>query len=122
MGIIRLKNIQLYGYHGVNDFEKEKGGLFEVDVELHTDLAKACKTDDVKQTIDYDAVFKKVEQCVTQKKFDLIEALADSIANKLLSKFEVDEVTIRIRKPEAPIAGIMDTVEIEISRKIEDYA
>ena len=114
--------MQFYGYHGVHKFEKEKGGPFEVDVEIKTNLASACKTDDVNQTIDYEAVYNQVKQCVTENKFNLIEALAELIGEEIISNFKVDELTIRVRKPEAIIKGKLDTVEVEISRKREDYA
>ncbi len=93
-----------------------------MDVEIKTNLASACKTDDVNQTIDYEAVYNQVKQCVTENKFNLIEALAELIGEEIISNFKVDELTIRVRKPEAIIKGKLDTVEVEISRKREDYA
>lgn len=116
MGIIRLKNMQFHGFHGVHEFEKEHGAAFEVDVEMKTNLTTACETDDISNTIDYDAVFKKVEHHVTQEQFDLIEALADSIAASLLKDLDINETTVRIRKPDAPIDGKLDTVEVEITK------
>ena len=122
MGIIRLKNMQFYGYHGVSASEKHLGGKFEVDVEMRTDLKRACKTDNLETTVDYEAVYKTVDGCVKNDKFYLIEALAESIARETLTGFAVSEITVRVRKPHAPINGMLDTVEVEISRKIEDYA
>ncbi len=116
MGIIRLKNMQFHGFHGVHDFEKEKGATFEVDVEMKADLSTPCETDDVSNTIDYDAVFKQVEHHVTRERFDLIEALADSIARSLMNDHDLETATVRVRKPEAPIEGTLDTVEVEITR------
>jgi len=122
MGIIRIKNMQFYGYHGVNEFEKEQGGQFEVDVEMATNLKEACLSDNFEKTVDYEAVFKTVEKCVLETKFNLIEALAEFIANETLSKFDISEITVRVRKPEAPINGIFETVEVEILRQKEANA
>ena len=57
MGIIRLKNMTFYGYHGVYDFEKEKGTDFEIDLELFTPLLKSSKSDNIEDTINYDDIY-----------------------------------------------------------------
>ncbi|MDP6500229.1 MAG: dihydroneopterin aldolase [Candidatus Marinimicrobia bacterium] len=122
MGIIRLKNMQFYGYHGVSESEKHLGGKFEVDVEMKTDFQKAFASDNLEATIDYEAVYKTVDNCVKNDNYYLIESLADSIAKQILVRFSVSEITVRVRKPHAPINGVLDTVEVEISRKKENDA
>ncbi len=122
MGIIRLKNMQFYGYHGVSESEKHLGGKFEVDVEMKTDFQKAFASDNLEATIDYEAVYKTVDNCVKNDNYYLIESLADSIAKEILVRFSVSEITVRVRKPHAPINGVLDTVEVEISRKNENDA
>ena len=122
MDIIRLHNMQFYGYHGVSESEKHLGGKFEVDVEMMTDLKEACENDDLDASIDYEAVYKTVNNCVKNDSYYLIEALANSIAKELLIEFSITEIMVRVRKPHAPINGMLDTVEIEISRIKEDYA
>ncbi|HBN45741.1 MAG TPA: dihydroneopterin aldolase [Candidatus Marinimicrobia bacterium] len=122
MGIIRLKNMQFYGYHGVSESEKHLGGKFEVDVEMSMDLKEACAADNLDATVDYEAVYNIVDGCVKNDKFYLIEALADSIARETFTHFAIAEITVRVRKPHAPINGMLDTVEVEISRNREDYA
>ncbi|MDP5957654.1 MAG: dihydroneopterin aldolase, partial [Candidatus Marinimicrobia bacterium] len=84
MGIIRLKNMQFYGYHGVSESEKHLGGKFEVDVEMKTDFQKAFASDNLEATIDYEAVYKTVDNCVKNDNYYLIESLADSIAKEIL--------------------------------------
>ena len=122
MGIIRLKNMQFYGYHGVSESEKHLGGKFEVDVEMKSDFQKAFASDNLEATIDYEAVYKTVDNCVKNDNYYLIESLADSIAKEILVRFSVSEITVRVRKPHAPINGVLDTVEVEISRKNENDA
>tara|TARA_B100000586_G_scaffold222933_1_gene170121 strand:+ start:343 stop:711 length:369 start_codon:yes stop_codon:yes gene_type:complete len=122
MGIIRLKNMQFYGYHGVSESEKHLGGKFEVDVEMKSDFQKAFTSDNLEATIDYEAVYKTVDNCVKNDNYYLIESLADSIAKEILARFSVSEITVRVRKPHAPINGVLDTVEVEISRKKENDA
>ncbi len=122
MDIIRLHNMQFYGYHGVSEYEKHLGGKFEIDVEMFTDLKKACETDDLNESVDYEAIYKMVEKCVKNDRFYLIEALANSIAKILVDQLSIDQIIVRVRKPHAPINGMLDTVEIEIIRSKEDYA
>ena len=57
MGIIRLNNMNFYGYHGVYDFEKEQGANFEIDLELFTSLTKSSKSDNIEDTINYEDVY-----------------------------------------------------------------
>lgn len=121
MGIIRLKNMQFYGFHGVNESEKKLGGRFEVDVELNLSLNSSCFSDDLEDTIDYESVYKIVESCVKRDKFYLIEALANSIAKDILNNHELESILVRVRKPNAPLNGVLDTVEVEIERKQKDY-
>ncbi len=122
MGIIRLKNMQFYGFHGVSELEKHLGGRFEVDVEMNLSLEAAFDSDDLKDTINYEAIYQTVDACVKKDKFYLIEALANSIARDILKNHPVDLLTIRVRKPHAPVHGVLDTVEVEIERSKADYA
>ena len=121
MGIIRLKNMQFYGFHGVDESEKKLGGRFEVDVELNLSLNSSCLSDDLEDTIDYESVYKIVESCVKRDKFYLIEALANSIAKDILNNHDLESILVRVRKPNAPLNGVLDTVEVEIERKQKDY-
>ena len=121
MGIIRLKNIQLYGFHGVNESEKDLGGRFEVDVELYISLQSSCISDNLKDTINYESIYKIVDSCVKRDKFNLIEALANSIAKDILKDHRIESIVVRVRKPHAPIKGVLDTIEVEIERSQKDY-
>tara|TARA_X000000368_G_scaffold406489_1_gene384811 strand:- start:1325 stop:1687 length:363 start_codon:yes stop_codon:yes gene_type:complete len=116
MGIIKLKNMQFYGYHGVYDHEKELGSPFEVDVEITRSFSKAASSDDVNQTVDYGTIFKLVDEIVSNTKYNLIETLADKIAGKILDGYEIDKVAVRVRKPKVQINGILDTVEVEMEK------
>ena len=71
--------------------------------------------------IDYDSIYKKVDSCVKREKFYLIEALANSIALNILKDHRIESVVVRVRKPHAPVKGVLDTVEVEIERNQKDY-
>ena len=111
---IRLNNIQLNGYHGVDDDEKKNGQQFEIDIAVYTDLTAAIKTDNVDATTDYSALYDKVVNVFSASRYNLIESLANPIASTLTDDFCLSGCRVIIRKPDAPINGILDTVEVEI--------
>jgi 7,8-dihydroneopterin aldolase/epimerase/oxygenase len=122
MDVIRLNNMVFYGYHGVTAAEKETGRRFEVDCELETDLASPGQSDSLKDTVDYASVFGKIKDIVEGKAFSLVESLAVSLANEILSEFPVFRVTVRVRKVVPPIAGTIDHIEFEVTRLQPDAA
>jgi 7,8-dihydroneopterin aldolase/epimerase/oxygenase len=114
--IIRIKNASFYAYHGVDRDEQNLGGKFEVDVEIRCDLSGAFSTDNLKRTVNYEAVYTLIQETVTEKKYFLLEALADTIARGLLRKFPViQSVTVTLRKPHPPVKGVIDYVEVEVT-------
>jgi dihydroneopterin aldolase len=114
---IRLKNIQVYAYHGAHPHEWEHGARFEIDVELEADLDRAIKSDSLEHTIDYVTVQQVVVAICTTQRFHLIEALADTIATELLVQFPALEAIVRVRKPGASVGAVLDTVEIECRKR-----
>ena len=116
--VIRLHNAVFYAYHGVLSDEQTLGGKFEVDVDLHCDLARGARADNLRQTVNYERVYESINQLVLGKKYYLIEALAETIADGLLKGFKkITKVVVRVRKPSAPVKGVIDYVEVEIARE-----
>jgi len=114
---IILSGLQFYGRHGVFAEEKAMGQKFIIDVELNLDLQKAGTTDDITRTPNYADIYSVVKNITTRKNFNLIEALAEAIAGEILASYRVDCVTVRVRKPHAPISGIFDYMGCEIVRE-----
>ena len=120
---LSLIGMRFSGRHGVNAEEKVTAQRFEVDLVLHADLEPGARTDDLATTADYGALFDLVRAIVEDRSFDLIEALAGSIANEALAATEpsvVDAVEVRVRKPDAPLDGAFDTVEATLVRRRPD--
>ena len=118
LNVIRITNATFYAYHGVMADEQNLGGKFEVDVEMHCDLSAAAESDSLKKTVDYEKVYAFVQQTVLAKKYYLLEALANSVARGLLKEFfNIETVTVRLRKPHPPVKGVIDYVEVEITQK-----
>lgn len=115
VNIIRLKNASFYAYHGAMQEEQNIGGKFEADVDIYTDFTKAAETDDLSLTINYDEVYKFINKIVHEKKYYLIEALATTIAENLLEHYPaIMKVAVRVRKNNAPVGGLVDSVEAEV--------
>ncbi|HEY8463156.1 MAG TPA: dihydroneopterin aldolase [Bacillota bacterium] len=110
-----LKNMVFYGYHGVTAGEQQLGQKIEVDVELYTDLTLAGKNDVLAQTINYSEVYTLVKKIVETEQFRLIEALGTAILNRIRDTYNINRITVRVRKPQPPVGGLLETVEFEIS-------
>lgn len=121
MDKIWIRGLRVFAYHGVNPEEKEKGQPFELDVALGVDLHKPGATDDLHDTVNYSKVSKRIVAVMLAQKDDLIERAASRVAETILKEFPVDEVTVCLKKPRAPIAADFDYVAVEITRRREDY-
>ncbi len=116
-GIFRIRNMVFHAYHGILPEERRLGQKYEVDVEYSLDIGRAVKTDSLDATINYADVFNTVEEVIKGRSFNLIETLAESMANELLSSFPMRSVTVRVRKLNPPVEGYVGSVEVEIHRR-----
>ncbi|UCH10720.1 MAG: dihydroneopterin aldolase [Fidelibacterota bacterium] len=120
MDTIRLNNIVLYARHGVAPEERELGQRFFLDVEIHADLSAAAQTDKLSQAINYEAVYHTVATTFTGSTCQLLEGIAWRVMQALFQEYPVERVTIRVRKPSVRIEGVLDSVEVELSRNREE--
>lgn len=120
MDKIIIKGLRVYAYHGVKETEKEKGQPFELDVTLRLDLSAAGTTDDLTRTVNYSTVSKRIVAVMLAEKNDLIERAATRVAETVLAEFPVEEVTVCLKKPRAPVPADFDYMAVEITRRRED--
>lgn len=114
---IVLAGMTFQARHGVNDWEKVEAQRFDVDVELVLDVQPAGLDDDLAKTIDYRRVYETTRQIVESTTFNLIEALAEAIAHEVLGGHDqVQEVVVRVRKPDVRLGGPLDYAAVEIRR------
>ncbi|MEN6389026.1 MAG: dihydroneopterin aldolase [Syntrophomonas sp.] len=116
MDKIAAKGMRFHACHGVSPQEKQSPQPFIVDVELSLDLTRACRSDHIEDTVDYGAVFNCVQNIVEGPSFNLLEALAQAIADRLLADFEIEAVKVRVKKPEAPVEGDFEYFSVIIER------
>ncbi len=113
---ITLKNCAFFARHGVYNEEETLGQRFFVDAVLDVNVGTALEQDEIDGTVDYGTAFKVIEQIITGKRRFLIEALALEVANAICREFPmVTRAEITIRKPNAPVQGVLDHVEVTIS-------
>ena len=114
--VLRLRNMRFYAHHGLFPEENRLGQQFEVDVDLIRDLASAGQTDDVDLTVNYPEVYELVARTMTEKRFKLVEALAEQIAAQIGERYSPIQLVVRVRKPNPPVDAHFDGVEVEIHR------
>ncbi len=115
MDRIALIGLEFHAYHGFHPEEGKLGARFVVDIEMGL---VASKTDDLRDTVDYSAVYSLVRKEVVDKQYQLIDTLANQIADVLLmTQPRIMELTVRVHKPHAPLPGIIRDVYVEVQRQ-----
>ena len=117
---ITLKNCAFFARHGVYNEEETLGQRFFVDAVLDVNAGPALEQDEIEGTVDYGTAFKVIEQIITGKRRFLIEALALEVARAICREFPmVTRAEVTIRKPNAPVQGVLDHVEVTIAHTPE---
>ena len=120
MDRIEIRGLRTHGRHGVFAEERRRGQPFVVDLVCERDLRAAGRSDDLADTVDYGALAQRVGDAVAATRFDLLEALAGHLAALVLATTDVAAVTVRVAKPEAPLAVEADEVAVVVRRSRAD--
>jgi len=94
---VEVRELTLFGRHGVHAYEKEQGQDFVFDVSL--DVGDRGVSDRFEDAVDYRAVARVVQEVSDARSYDLIEALAAAVAGELLERFAPEAVQVRVTKP-----------------------
>ena len=114
---LQIRGIECYGHHGVFDFERRDGQVFIVDLVLGIDTRLAAQSDDLHDTVDYGSLVTSAKAAVEKDPVDLIETLAQRIADVCLLDDRVQWTTVTVHKPDAPIDATYSDVALTITRK-----
>jgi len=117
MDIIYLKDLRIDTIIGIYDWERRTRQTIILDIEMGADIAKAAKTDDIEDTLNYKAVAKRIISFVEDSEYQLVETLAERIAAILLDEFNVPWLRLTLNKQGA-VRGVRDVgVIIERGKK-----
>jgi len=113
---ILLRGLCARGYHGVYAEERAAGQSFLVDLVLHVDTRTSAASDDVADTVHYGDLAAEVVAVVEGEPVNLLETLAERIAEVCLRRSLVETVEVTVHKPEAPVGVPFDDVAVTIAR------
>lgn len=117
MDVITLKRMDFFGHTGVLPEEKENGQLFTVTAEMYFEKIKGVETDRLEDTANYAEVYALIKEIVENDYGNLIEHLAGKIADVILDYApECVKTRVTVSKPDAPVDGIFETMEVSIER------
>ena len=114
---VRLNDVVFFAHLGVSDAEREVGQRIHIDVDLEVDLERSSLSDDLRDTVNYEAVYREISRVVGGSRYRLLESLAGALTRALLQTFETSQVRVRIRKPNVPFAGSLSSAEVEMVRR-----
>jgi len=113
---ITLTGLRASAFHGVFEHEKTDGQDFFIDVTVHLDFAAAAANDELEQTVHYGVLADEVVAAVESNPVDLIETVAERVAQVALAHTSVQLVDVTIHKPSAPITVPFADVSVSITR------
>jgi 7,8-dihydroneopterin aldolase/epimerase/oxygenase len=116
---LTVRGLTVRGHHGVFEHERRDGQDFVIDVTLGVDSRRAAASDDLHDTVDYGTLAEEIRQAVRNDPVDLIETLAQRLADVCLTHEQVHDVEVTVHKPHAPIQVPFEDVALTIRRSRE---
>lgn len=113
---ITLTGLRANAHHGVFEHERRDGQVFVIDATAHLDLSQAASSDDLDRTVHYGVLAEEIVKAVESDPVDLIETVAERVAQVVLSHRAVVATTVTVHKPNAPITVPFDDVSVTITR------
>lgn len=111
---IELRGIELHAFHGVLERERAEGQRFLVDLELDVADVAAAASDRIEDAVDYRDVVAVVVEVVEGEPHNLLESLATELAERLVARFPLTRVRVRVRKPDVVLARAVDHAAIVV--------
>ena len=113
---LSVLGLEAWGHHGVLEHERRDGQVFKVDLTLGVDTRPAARSDLLRDTVDYGTLSTRVKEAIEHDPVDLIETLAQRIADLCLEDERVAWVRVTVHKPDAPIEATFTDVALTITR------
>jgi 7,8-dihydroneopterin aldolase/epimerase/oxygenase len=112
---VELRGLSIYTHHGVTDAEQEVGQRLEFDLTLDVPHCDAVLTDRVEDTVDYSEVCDIVALAATERSYRTLERVCQVVAERLMERFECQEVLVRAAKPEPPLPYPVQEAAVEVT-------
>ena len=112
--IIELQALELRGFHGALDWEREQGQRFLFDVEL--EVGEAGSSDRLEDAVDYREIATCVREVSDGRAYHLLEALATALADELITRFPAERVSVRVRKPDVVLEPPVEYAAVRATR------
>jgi dihydroneopterin aldolase len=116
MDKIHINSISCQAYVGVPQQEREKPQPVVVDLTLTLDLEVAARTDRVESTVDYQKIVEKVDHAISERPFQLLEALTAHVCRSLLTDTKIKTALVKVRKFPEAMRDRIAYVEVEMTR------
>jgi dihydroneopterin aldolase len=115
---IRLNSITIFAHHGVYEEEIASGNHFEIDLECTVPYSCGTTTDELHDAVDYSQLFSAVIAVSESRRFNLLEAFAHAICNRILEKNQlIENILVKVRKLNPPVGGSVKHVEVELEMR-----
>jgi dihydroneopterin aldolase len=115
-----ITDLQFHGHCGITAAEQEIGQRLSLDLELYCDLQKVAASNNLLGHSDYSQVVSVLLEIGRKERFNLLESLAETLAQVLIKQFPVEEVKLRIKKLHPPVEAIQGYFGVEIKRRATD--
>ncbi|MDH7943867.1 dihydroneopterin aldolase [Pseudohongiella sp. SYSU M77423] len=107
MDIVYVRELEIQTVIGIYDWERKIRQTVSLDLDMATDIRAAANTEDINNTLDYKAVSKRLIAFIEAAEFQLIETMAERVAELVLAEFPVNWLRLRVGKPGA-VTGARD--------------
>lgn len=116
MDTISLEGLEFFAYHGYYREERQIGNKYQVDITIHLDLDEAAQKDKLAATINYETIYKMIEEEM-RKPSKLLEHIAHRIIQQAYERFPtVDLVEVRVAKYNPPVGGVCKWARVYLKR------
>src|SRR3972149_8032733 len=111
---IIIKDLNLFGYHGVKESEKKDGQNFRFNIKILLNKDNFLSEDDLENTLNYSEVIKLIKRINSDNRFNLLEALSQTAAGRIMDMSPmIEKVTVKIEKTSPPIEENLESVGVE---------
>jgi len=111
---VEVRELRVFGRHGVHEQERERGQDFVFDVAL--DVGERGLSDRIGEAVDYVQVAQAVRDVSDAHVYSLLEALASAVADELQRRYAPERLVVRVGKPEVRPAGLDGAVSVTVVR------